>query len=240
MSTYLLIHGGAHGAWCWEPMLARLAAPMLAIDLPGRGRRPAPLDRQTYASFIASAETEVLANDLHDIVLVAHSMGGITAIGLLERIPARIKHCVFIAAPIPAGGESIAQLLQRRVMLSDAQTQAHSAIESGVATPGLADTLFHDLTPEDAQRCLSRITAESISVFNEPVRLAGLASPVPRTYIKTLRDRGLPPLLQDQSISRIPAVEVRIMDTGHTAMYADPDALATILEETRQGLTQRM
>jgi pimeloyl-ACP methyl ester carboxylesterase len=222
MSTYLLIHGGAHGAWCWEPMLSRLAVPMLAIDLPGRGRRPAPLDLQTYASFIASAETEVLANDLHDIVVVAHSMGGITAIGLLERVPARIKHCVFIAAPIPAEGESIAQFMQRRVLLSDAQI------------------LFHDLSPEDAQRCLSRITAESIAVFNEPVRLAGLGSPVPRTYIKTLRDRGLPPLLQDQSISRIPGVEVKIMDTGHTAMYADPDALATILEETRQGLTHRV
>jgi pimeloyl-ACP methyl ester carboxylesterase len=233
VSSYFLIHGGAHGAWCWEPLLARLEAPMLSIDLPGRGRRPAPLDIQTYASFIASAEADMLAHDMRDIVIVAHSMGGITAIGLLQRLPERIRHCVFIAAPIPAEGTSIGQFMQRRAQLSRARTHAHSAVESGIANAGLAEILFHDLNPDDRQRCLSRVTAESIAVYNEPVSLAGLAGAVPRTYIKTLHDRGLPPPLQDESISRIPRVKVKTIETGHTAMYADPDGLARLLEEAR-------
>jgi pimeloyl-ACP methyl ester carboxylesterase len=233
MSMYLLIHGGAHGAWCWEPMLSRLEAPMLAIDLPGRGRRPARLDTQTYASFIASAQADVLASDVRDIVIVAHSMGGITAIGLLARIPERIRHCIFIASPIPAEGESIAQLMQRNTLLSRAHDQAHAAVESGVANASLAETLFHDLAPVDAQYCLARITAESIAVFNEPVCLTGLASAILRTYIKTLHDRGLPLPLQDMSISRIPRVDVITIETGHTAMYAAADKLATLLEEVR-------
>ena len=36
----VLIHGGAHGAWCWEPLLPHLSGEVLAVDLPGRGRRP--------------------------------------------------------------------------------------------------------------------------------------------------------------------------------------------------------
>ena len=41
----VLVHGGAHGAWCWEPTVPHLDGPVLAIDLPpksvrgGDGRR---------------------------------------------------------------------------------------------------------------------------------------------------------------------------------------------------------
>lgn len=227
--TYLMIHGGAHGAWCWAPLLSWLESPVLAIDLPGRGRRPARLDEQSYATFCASAEADVLRSDLHNVVIVAHSMGGITAIGLMERIPERIRHVIFVAAPIPTDGESIGDLMQRRTMISSAQKQAHSAIDSGVANPGLAEILCHDLTPVDRAFCLSRISAESIAAFNEPVRLAGLGGKIPRTYIRTLKDRALTPELQQESIARIPQVRVRDLDTGHTAMFADPQGLAHLI-----------
>ena len=45
----VLVHGGAHAADCWDLTVAELArqAPelrVLAVDLPGRGGRPADLD----------------------------------------------------------------------------------------------------------------------------------------------------------------------------------------------------
>ena len=40
---FVMIHGGYHGAWCWDrltPELERLGHEVLAIDLPGcNGRR---------------------------------------------------------------------------------------------------------------------------------------------------------------------------------------------------------
>jgi alpha-beta hydrolase superfamily lysophospholipase len=39
---FVLIHGGFHGAWCWErtiPELERLGHEAIAIDLPGHGER---------------------------------------------------------------------------------------------------------------------------------------------------------------------------------------------------------
>ena len=41
---FVLIHGGAHSSRCWEPTVPLLDGPVLAIDLPGRGAHPAPLD----------------------------------------------------------------------------------------------------------------------------------------------------------------------------------------------------
>ena len=42
--TFVLVHGASHGAWCWERMTPHLAGAAIALDLPGRGSRPAPLE----------------------------------------------------------------------------------------------------------------------------------------------------------------------------------------------------
>ena len=39
---FVLVHGGHHGAWCWEKLTPELEArgyDVLAIDLPGSGER---------------------------------------------------------------------------------------------------------------------------------------------------------------------------------------------------------
>ncbi len=41
MSTYVLIHGSWHGAWCWYkiiPLLAQAGHTAIVLDLPGHGR----------------------------------------------------------------------------------------------------------------------------------------------------------------------------------------------------------
>ena len=38
----VLVHGGGHGAWCWEPTVAELTAPVLAVDLPPVSVRGGP------------------------------------------------------------------------------------------------------------------------------------------------------------------------------------------------------
>ena len=42
----VLVHGAWHGAWCWGPAVAALAADgisAVAIDLPGHGNDPGPM-----------------------------------------------------------------------------------------------------------------------------------------------------------------------------------------------------
>ncbi|HEX4015261.1 MAG TPA: alpha/beta fold hydrolase, partial [Frankiaceae bacterium] len=43
MTPVVLVHGGMHGAWCWDPVRPYLVTPSIAVDLPGRGSRPADL-----------------------------------------------------------------------------------------------------------------------------------------------------------------------------------------------------
>ena len=41
MSTYVMVHGSWHGAWCWYkviPLLEQAGHTAIALDLPGHGR----------------------------------------------------------------------------------------------------------------------------------------------------------------------------------------------------------
>ena len=39
LAPAVFVHGGAHGAWCWEPLLPFLDGDALAVDLPPKSVR---------------------------------------------------------------------------------------------------------------------------------------------------------------------------------------------------------
>ena len=60
MSTYVLVHGSWHGAWCWYKIAARLRAArhtVIVPDMPGHGRdwrHPGTLTMQDYVGTLTS------------------------------------------------------------------------------------------------------------------------------------------------------------------------------------------
>ena len=57
VSTFLLIHGAAHGAWCWYkvvPLLEKQDHTVLALDLPGHGRDKTPVTEVTLQLYVES------------------------------------------------------------------------------------------------------------------------------------------------------------------------------------------
>jgi pimeloyl-ACP methyl ester carboxylesterase len=48
--------------------------------------------------------------ELHDIVLVGHSYGGMIITGVADRVPDRIAHMVYLDAMLPKAGQSVADL----------------------------------------------------------------------------------------------------------------------------------
>src|SRR6476620_11651992 len=86
MMPLVLVHGGGFAASCWDLLLDHVDGPVLAVDLPGRGAHPVPLDSVTIAGAAESLVADVDAAAFDEIVLVGHSLAGATmpaAIGLL-------------------------------------------------------------------------------------------------------------------------------------------------------------
>jgi len=221
--TFVLIHGGAHGAWCWEPMLRYLGGPALALDLPGRGARPADLEKLTLADFANTVVEDIEAAGVSRAILVGHSLAGLTLPPVLERIPERIAHAVVIACVVPREGQDVFDA----IAISDAERPRRPELLDAE----LARAMFcSDMDETQARFVLERLCPEAIGPMSEPARLAGLRRPVPRSYVKLLRDQTLSAALQDEFARNAgPGCAVHELDAGHDAMVSRPRELAAIL-----------
>jgi pimeloyl-ACP methyl ester carboxylesterase len=134
VAPIVFVHGGAHGAWCWKPLLPFLDGDALAIDLPpksvrGGSRRlePVPeLRTLTVGDFADSVLRDVDTAGIERFVLVGHSMGGLTISQVAGRVPDRIEHLVYVSCMVPPEGASAIEALPEdlRDMTRDAVEEA--------------------------------------------------------------------------------------------------------------------
>jgi pimeloyl-ACP methyl ester carboxylesterase len=82
MSTYVLIHGAWHGAWCWGkvvPLLQEKGHRVYTIDLPSHGADQTPVAQVSLKAY-TDRVCEVLDGLDEPAILVGHSMGGIACL----------------------------------------------------------------------------------------------------------------------------------------------------------------
>src|SRR5688572_8997193 len=98
MTTFVLVPGAGGSAWYWHRLVAELARrghEALAVDLPAD---------DDSAGLAAYADTVVAAiGDRAPVVLVAQSMGGLTAPLVCDRVP--VELLVLVNAMVPAPGD---------------------------------------------------------------------------------------------------------------------------------------
>ena len=231
--AYVLVHGGGFDRRCWDPLLPLLDAPAFAVDLPGRGSRPADLDRVTIADFAEAVAAEITERDLDDVVLVGHSLAGITLPGVAGRVGDRLRHLVFVSCAVPPDGASVAEVLDS---LSPAVAEVAGQITDdavsaeGTLHPDLAGAMFcNDM--DDALRAstLELLVPEAFGVLSEPVDLSPLGAPIPRTYVRLLQDASLTLDAQDRMVANLGGARVVDLDAGHMAMISRPADLSAIL-----------
>jgi pimeloyl-ACP methyl ester carboxylesterase len=104
MSTFALIHGSCHGAWCWALLseeLTRRGHTAIAVDLPIENRSAGALH---YARAVDRA---LGAHD--DVIVVGHSLGGLV-VPVVASLRA-VRHMVFLAGLVPRPRTRFADLL---------------------------------------------------------------------------------------------------------------------------------
>jgi pimeloyl-ACP methyl ester carboxylesterase len=256
MSAMVLVHGGAHGAWCWEPTIAALTVDALAVDLPpksirgGVGRNdPTPdLSRLTLRDSVDSVLRDADTAGLDRFVLVGHSLGGLTIAELARRAPERVQHLVFVSCMVPPeGGSSIDALPEE---LQGVARDALAADRAGGLNPvgldeGTVRLMFcNDMNETQIRFVLDRIGIEAPGPLAETVTRRGIPTALPKTFVKLLRDQSLPPEHQDLLIEHLRespggAVAVETIDAGHDVMISNPHALGSLLNRIAAEATSR-
>src|SRR3546814_13812492 len=89
MTVFVLVHGGGHGGWCYQPVAHRLRArghEVYCPTLTGLGERSHLLTTSTNLStHIAAVVSVVECGGLSDVILVGHSYGGMVNTGVADR-----------------------------------------------------------------------------------------------------------------------------------------------------------
>jgi pimeloyl-ACP methyl ester carboxylesterase len=224
----VLLHGAMLGRWIWARVEPLLAAPALAVDLPGRGARPADVTKLTLGHVVDSVVAEIESWPVEHVVLVAHSLSGILVPALISRLPRRVVRAVFVSAAVPEPGSSYLDSLPRserlflRIVLL--------AQRNGLLTPGWAArrALCNDLDEPTTRLVLQGLTREAPGLYGAPVP-GGMPASTPTLYVKLSADHGFSPALQTQMIARLHAPRLHEIDAGHLPMLGHPDHLAEIL-----------
>jgi len=237
MPALVLVHGGAHAANCWDltvDEIHRLATDLsvLAVDLPGRGGKPGDLRTLTVGECVDSVVADIEDAGLDDIVIVAHSMAGVTVPGVVAKLgAARVREMVFATAFIPPEGRAIADTLTGPLA-----GMARRGAKKGM--PGemnrfAARLAFLNGVPRERRRfLLDRLCAETPHLPVENISRRDMPDEIPRTWILTTRDRSLSVKSQRRSMAELGGVQTIIeMHTCHDLMISEPQRLAEILAE---------
>lgn len=248
----VLVHGGGHGAWCWQPMLPYLDGDVLCVDLPpAEIRQPATRDARPDSLFTLTVDdwagallAELDAHGIDRAVLAGHSLGGLTISAVAARAPERVAHLVYVAAAVPPEGGTVLDTLPAEIAAMSREATAHARRDRVIGDglpPELIRAMFcSDLDDEQTQFVLDHAGTEVLGVIDEPVSRAAIPPSLPKTYVKTTRDATLPPANQDQLIANLAAspggvLDVVEIDSGHDVMIGRPAALAAILGRIRAG-----
>lgn len=234
MSRFLLVHGSAHGAWCWRdlgPALTALGHEVSALDLPGSGDDPTPLEAVTLDAYADA----VLARLDAPTVLVGHSAGGFAIRAAAEADPERIQRLVYLCAYVPRPGAGL------RDMRKEAPEQPlDGALELDPARhafrfsdAALEKNLYGDCPPGAVDYARPRLGWQAIAPQDTPVTFTGRGSAVPASYILCENDRTIPPAhqLAMAEAGGIAPGDLYRLPTGHSPFFAAPDALAALLDK---------
>jgi pimeloyl-ACP methyl ester carboxylesterase len=226
----VLVHGGVHQASAWAPLLPHLRHRAVAVDLPGRGGRPADLTEVGIASCVDSICADIDAWDVEHVVLVGHSLAGVTVPIVAERLADRVAHVVLLAALVPPSGKSVVSSLswlERAFVSRFVRPDQHFTLTQEMVKFGFAT----DLNSERREALQAQICPESSRLLYEIVQRGPLMD-VAVTYVVHLRDRMLSVKRQYASIRNLGRpVEVRTIDAGHSAFAARPAELGALLDE---------
>lgn len=229
MACILVCHGAWSGGWSWKKLREPLRAAGHEVFTPtytGLGERAhlahPMLDLETHIQDILGV---IEMEDLRDIILVAHSYGGMVGTGVADRVPGRIRRLVYLDAFVPEDGQSLQD------MVGGGEPQAPFEGWLLPPMPGAPDT-----TPEDLEWTRPRRRHQPARCFTQKLRLNHATPTFARTYIHCTLKEGHDPFrpIADR-LRGTPGWNFHEMAASHSPNVTAPDALAALLLELAQG-----
>ena len=239
MSTYVLVHGAWHGAWCWRkvvPLLKKGRHHVATPTLTGLGERAAQLSREVGLDTHIADVAGLIENDgLSDVVLVGHSYAGMVITGVADRVRDRIARLVYLDTFVPRDGDSMRSVAP--VVIGAFLLQARLRGDGWRVAPPPPEQFGVTAEP-DRSWVQGLLTPHPLKSLYDQLRLADpdIVSRFPRTHVYCGHGGRLERLAQRVLARRPqppsdPGWRLRKLDAGHDCMITEPRGLAELLLE---------
>jgi pimeloyl-ACP methyl ester carboxylesterase len=220
MTTFVLVPGAGGDTFFWHRLVAEL-------ESRGHGALPVELPAaDDSAGLDAYADTVVAAiGDRSPVVLVAQSMGGLTAPLVCGRVP--VELLVLLNAMVPRQGETGGEW-----WTATGQEAAAAAYREQLGLPAELDddgTYFHDVPADVVAAYRAQPFAQSGRPFEDPWPLDRWPD-VPTRVVAGRDDRLFPVEFQRKIAAERLGSDVDEVPGGHCAALSRPAELADRLE----------
>jgi pimeloyl-ACP methyl ester carboxylesterase len=213
----VIVHGAWGGGWAFknvDSLLTEKGNTVYRPTLTGQGERvhlaSTSIGLNTHITDVVNT---ILYEDLHDVILVGHSYGGMVVTGVADSIPERIQQLIYIDAFLPENGESL--LTINKISLRN--------VNGFVIPPWVAEG---QKPPKDVPHPYKTLS-DSI-ILKNPMRMK-----IPTTYILTV-DKGKEPKDDDFASQAERAKKkgwkVLQLEADHNAQWSAPEELVEMLQ----------
>lgn len=233
MATYVLVHGGGHGGWCYQrvaPLLRAEGHEVLTPTLTGLGERAHLLDdRVDLDRHVTDVAAVLRFEDLHDVILVGHSYGGMVITGTADREADRVGRLVYLDAATPVNGQSLVDVAGPVINAVRPMGKVVDGIEL-VLLPGPdAGLLYGVIDQADLAWMADRLTPHPWKCFEQPLVLSHEDAlwAIPQYHV--VCTSTLPTRDRDQMARARAEGRLWDIDTGHDLMITEPEKTADAL-----------
>lgn len=233
--TFILVHGAWQGVWAFDTIVPRLKAAgheAVAAELPGDGHDNTPPGEVSLALY-AKKVAGLVDAAIGPVIMVGHSMGGITASQVSEMRPDRIALAIYLCAFMLPDGMAVLDFYEKYLVRWMKGAHARVTYEGGTSMidPVSAVDVFYQLSDRKvAEAAAAKLTPQPEGARRSKLHLtAENYGKVPRVYIEALQDCSvhLPLQRKMQEITGCTAVDA--LDSDHAPQLSMPDALVAKL-----------
>jgi pimeloyl-ACP methyl ester carboxylesterase len=220
--TFLFVHGAWDGGWDYAKVDSLLSAGgdmVYRPTLTGLGERVhlsnANINLSTY---IADIMNVIKFENLHNVILVGHSYGGMVISGVAEQMPERISQLIYLDAMVPNDGES-AQAVCGDIW----DMMMKSNIKDGLVQYPFGAT--KSAPPTDVP--------QPLKTFTEPLKISNpLVKEIPTAFILMTKNGKSDSGTDKMGLVRAKARNWKVytLEGGHYSMREQPENLVKKLE----------
>jgi pimeloyl-ACP methyl ester carboxylesterase len=220
---YVIVHGAWGGSWAFkkvDSLLTEKGAVVYRPSLTGQGERVHLATTSVgLDTHIMDVVNMILYEDLHDVILVGHSYGGMVVTGVADSLPGRIKKLIYLDAFVPENGESVESIQGSRA------DGIKKMVVNGFIVPPWVTA--GKMPPKDVPHPYKTFT-DAISLTNKD-RLK-----IPTTYILTVekgKEAKDDDFASQAERARKKGWPILVLEADHNAQWSAPVALVDMLKK---------